>query len=151
MTGASQWFSAAASARTSSRGTMLPSEGWDTISCTAGLESVVTTGVPTIDYFISSRKFEPERAQEHYSEQLVQLEHLPTFIRRAQLPTQRKSLAELGLAAEASNGRHSYATRAQGREVLMTTTLDGRIKARLATNVADVREPVWGPYQSPRR
>jgi len=39
-----------------------------------------------------------------------------------------------------------YATRAQGRDVLMTTTLDGRIKARLATAAADVREPVWGPF-----
>lgn len=39
-----------------------------------------------------------------------------------------------------------YATRAQGRDVLMTTSLDGRIKARLATSGADVREPVWGPY-----
>lgn len=42
-----------------------------------------------------------------------------------------------------------YATRAQGRDVLMTTTLDGRIKARLATPQADVREPVWGPFLSP--
>ena len=39
-----------------------------------------------------------------------------------------------------------YATRAQGRDVLMTTSLDGRIKARLATSQADVREPVWGPF-----
>ena len=39
-----------------------------------------------------------------------------------------------------------YATRQQGRDVLMTTSLDGRIKARLATPAADVREPVWGPY-----
>lgn len=47
----------------------------------------------------------------------------------------------------APNGRLIiYATRAQGRGVLMTTTLDGKIKARLASNVADVREPVWGPY-----
>lgn len=44
-----------------------------------------------------------------------------------------------------------YASRSQGREVLMTTTLDGRIKARLATNVPDVREPVWGPYLVQRR
>lgn len=43
-----------------------------------------------------------------------------------------------------------YATRQQGRDVLMTTTLDGRIKARLATPVADVREPVWGPFMAPR-
>jgi TolB protein len=39
-----------------------------------------------------------------------------------------------------------YATRAQGRDVLMTTTLDGKIKARLLSTTADVREPVWGPY-----
>jgi TolB protein len=39
-----------------------------------------------------------------------------------------------------------YASRAQGRDVLMTTTLDGRIKARLLATGADVREPVWGPF-----
>ena len=39
-----------------------------------------------------------------------------------------------------------YATRAGGRDVLMTTTLDGRIKARLGVPQADVREPVWGPF-----
>jgi len=44
-----------------------------------------------------------------------------------------------------------YATRLQGREVLVTSSLDGRIKARLATQVADVREPVWGPFLTPRR
>lgn len=41
-----------------------------------------------------------------------------------------------------------YATRAGGRDVLMTTSLDGRIKARLATPSADVREPVWGPFDA---
>ncbi|MFZ5520374.1 MAG: Tol-Pal system beta propeller repeat protein TolB [Pseudomonadota bacterium] len=39
-----------------------------------------------------------------------------------------------------------FATRAQGRDVLMTTSVDGRIKATLATRVGDVREPAWGPY-----
>ena len=39
-----------------------------------------------------------------------------------------------------------YATRAQGRDVLMTTTLDGKIKASLVSTTADVREPVWAPY-----
>jgi TolB protein len=38
-----------------------------------------------------------------------------------------------------------YATRSQGRDVLMMTSVDGRIKARLATPAADVREPVWAP------
>jgi TolB protein len=47
----------------------------------------------------------------------------------------------------APNGRLIvYATQSQGRDVLMTTTLDGRIKASLAVSQADVREPVWGPY-----
>lgn len=47
----------------------------------------------------------------------------------------------------APNGRLIiYASRAQGRDVLMTTTLDGRIKTRLVSSTADVREPVWGPF-----
>jgi TolB protein len=40
-----------------------------------------------------------------------------------------------------------YSTVAQGREALMTTTLDGRIKARLAGAAGDIREPDWGPFQ----
>jgi TolB protein len=40
-----------------------------------------------------------------------------------------------------------YATVQGGREALMTTTLDGRIKARLAGPAGDIREPDWGPFQ----
>jgi len=40
-----------------------------------------------------------------------------------------------------------YATLLQGKEALMTTTLDGRIKARLAGQGGDIREPDWGPAQ----
>lgn len=39
-----------------------------------------------------------------------------------------------------------YATKIQGKEALMTTTLDGRIKARLAGVEGDIREPAWGPF-----
>lgn len=39
-----------------------------------------------------------------------------------------------------------YATQQGGREALMTTTLDGRIKARLSGQAGDLREPHWGPY-----
>ena len=49
----------------------------------------------------------------------------------------------------APNGRLIvYATRVQGADVLMTTTLDGKIKTRLltVTSGADMREPAWGPY-----
>lgn len=39
-----------------------------------------------------------------------------------------------------------YATQQGGREALMTSTLDGRIKARLSGQSGDLREPHWGPY-----
>lgn len=39
-----------------------------------------------------------------------------------------------------------YGTRQGGRDALMTTTLDGKIKARLAGQGGDIREPDWGPY-----
>jgi TolB protein len=42
-----------------------------------------------------------------------------------------------------------YATQIQGREALMTTTLDGKIKARLAGQAGDIREPDWGPFLKP--
>lgn len=39
-----------------------------------------------------------------------------------------------------------YATQQQGREALMTSTLDGRVKARLNGQNGDIREPDWGPF-----
>ena len=39
-----------------------------------------------------------------------------------------------------------YATQQQGKEALMTTTLDGKIKTRLAGASGDIREPDWGPF-----
>ncbi|MDP1655958.1 MAG: Tol-Pal system beta propeller repeat protein TolB [Hylemonella sp.] len=48
----------------------------------------------------------------------------------------------------APNGRLIiYATKQQDREALMTTTLDGKLKARLAGQGGDIREPDWGPFQ----
>lgn len=47
----------------------------------------------------------------------------------------------------AANSRQIvYATQQNGKEALMTTTLDGKIKARLAGSAGDIREPDWGPY-----
>ena len=47
----------------------------------------------------------------------------------------------------APNGRLIvFATRSQGMSVLMTTTLDGKIKTRLLSSGAEMREPAWGPY-----
>ena len=42
-----------------------------------------------------------------------------------------------------------YATSVQGREALMTTTLDGKIKARLVGQSGNIREPHWGPFLKP--
>ena len=38
-----------------------------------------------------------------------------------------------------------YATKFQGREALMTTTVDGRVKAKLGGVGGDIREPAWAP------
>lgn len=40
-----------------------------------------------------------------------------------------------------------YATQQSGKEALLTTTLDGKIKARLTGATGDIREPDWGPFQ----
>ena len=42
----------------------------------------VTTGIPNVDYFLSSELLEPDHAEEHYTEQLVRLKGLPTCYRR---------------------------------------------------------------------
>ena len=42
-----------------------------------------------------------------------------------------------------------YATQIQGKEVLMTTTLDGKITTRLAVQATNTREPHWGPFLKP--
>lgn len=42
-----------------------------------------------------------------------------------------------------------FATQQQGREALMTSTLDGKVKARLNGQGGDIREPHWGPFFKP--
>jgi TolB protein len=42
-----------------------------------------------------------------------------------------------------------YSTQTQGKEALMTTTLDGKIRARLAGQISNMREPQWGPFLYP--
>ena len=47
----------------------------------------------------------------------------------------------------APNGRLIvYTSREKGRDVLMTTTVDGKIKTRLVSSGADMLEPAWGPF-----
>jgi predicted O-linked N-acetylglucosamine transferase (SPINDLY family) len=53
----------------------------------------VTTGVPAIDYFVSTDYFEPDEAQHHYSETLVRLTDVafPGYYYRPQLPATSSS------------------------------------------------------------
>lgn len=54
----------------------------------------VTTGIPTIDYFISSDMAEPEGADAYYSERLVRLGGVQTCYRRPDVPA-REAAAPL--------------------------------------------------------
>jgi predicted O-linked N-acetylglucosamine transferase (SPINDLY family) len=48
------------------------------VQCTT-LGHPVTTGIPTVDYFISSADMEAPDADSHYTEKLVRLKSVPTF------------------------------------------------------------------------
>jgi protein O-GlcNAc transferase len=61
----------------------------------------VTSGFPTIDYFISSDRMEPADAAQHYSERLVRLPNLSIYYEPADAPAVGVDRAELGLRADA--------------------------------------------------
>mgnify|MGYP000870376828 CR=1 FL=1 len=47
----------------------------------------------------------------------------------------------------APNGRWiMYASQQGGRDSLMATSIDGRVKQRLSSSLGDIREPSWGPF-----
>ncbi len=62
-----------------------------------------TTGIRNMDYFISNDLFEPENAQEHFSEQLFLLHDLgaPTYYYKPRLPETVKDREAFGLPIDA--------------------------------------------------
>ena len=60
----------------------------------------VTSGLPTIDYYISSSLMEPTNAQEHYREKLVLLSNLGMVLSHPQLTEKNKTRDDFGLAQE---------------------------------------------------
>jgi predicted O-linked N-acetylglucosamine transferase (SPINDLY family) len=56
----------------------------------------LTTGIPTIDYFISSRDLEPDEADSHYTERLVRLPHLTNYYYKPTPPRHAKTRQEFG-------------------------------------------------------
>ena len=57
----------------------------------------LTTGLPSIDYFLSSDLMEPVNGQDHYCESLVRLPNLSIYYHRPQLPQSPRNRNELGL------------------------------------------------------
>jgi len=61
----------------------------------------VTSGFPTVDYFISSDLMEPAGAAAHYSEKLIRLPNLSVYCEPPDAPSVAIDRAELGLRATA--------------------------------------------------
>jgi predicted O-linked N-acetylglucosamine transferase (SPINDLY family) len=63
-----------------------------------------TTGIPTLDYFISSEHLDTPDAQQHFTERLVRLPLPAVYYERPQLPATPKTRADFGFAP----GDHLY-------------------------------------------
>lgn len=61
----------------------------------------ITSGIPTIDYFLSSDLMEPENAQSHYAETLIRLPNLGVCYTKPSLPKNRKQRSDFQLPEEA--------------------------------------------------
>ena len=61
----------------------------------------ITTGLPTIDYFISNELMEPHDADAHYSESLIRLPGIGVSPAPAFLPPVTKTRSDFGLPADA--------------------------------------------------
>jgi protein O-GlcNAc transferase len=61
----------------------------------------VTSGLPTIDYFISSNLMEPTGAAAHYSEQLIRLPNLSIYYEPSELSAHGIDRTQLGLRPDA--------------------------------------------------
>ncbi len=74
------------------------------VQCTSwGIQ--VTSGIPQMDYYLSSELVEPDDAQSHYSEELILANSLLTYQYRAGLPDSPKSRECFGFTAR----QHLYA------------------------------------------
>jgi protein O-GlcNAc transferase len=56
-----------------------------------------TTGLPTIDFYLSGAGFEPPNAQDHYSERLIQLPNMGVYVEPLKPKSQDPVLRALGL------------------------------------------------------
>lgn len=61
----------------------------------------ITTGIDTLDYYLSSSRFEVPHAQAHYSEELVLLDRLMVCMRPPVLGPRPKTRADFGIPEQA--------------------------------------------------
>lgn len=59
-----------------------------------------TSGIPTMDYFLSCKGLDGAEDQKHYSEQLVLFDKLPIYYGVPEVPALDKTRADFGLSAE---------------------------------------------------
>jgi predicted O-linked N-acetylglucosamine transferase (SPINDLY family) len=56
-----------------------------------------TTGIPNLDYYLSSALAEPPDAQQHYSEQLILLNRFPMYCQYPEVPNEAPNRERIGL------------------------------------------------------
>ncbi len=140
------------------------------VQCVAGGHPV-TTGIPTLDYFLSSQDLEPADAQDHYSERLVQFPNLFHFFEQPRLsgpPRVRRDFelpedAHLYLCVQHLFKIHpdfdelaAAILRADPRGLLVlvqglrdhwSLLLRERLRCRLGDDLARVQFLPWQPYE----
>ncbi|MGF1489265.1 MAG: tetratricopeptide repeat protein, partial [Prochloraceae cyanobacterium] len=62
----------------------------------------ITSGIPTIDYFLSSNLMEPENGQSHYAETLIRLPNIGVCFTKPGLPENPKGRSDLELPENAT-------------------------------------------------
>ncbi|MEB3337853.1 MAG: tetratricopeptide repeat protein [Leptolyngbyaceae bacterium] len=70
------------------------------VQCTAWGHPI-TSGLPTVDYYLSSDLMEPDNAQEHYSEQLVRLPNIGLCYTKPRVPQTLKARSDFQLRQDA--------------------------------------------------
>lgn len=75
------------------------------------------------------------------------------YIALKDLETGKESLLSEGGSEESPsfspNGRWlMYATKSGGRDMLIASSVDGRVRQRMTADSGDIREPTWGPFGS---
>ena len=129
-----------------------------------------TTGIPNLDWFVSSDLIEGEGTEAHYSERLYRLKTLPTRYARPEIPQDPRSRASFGLDPD----RHIYLCQQsvikhhpdldvmigeilrgdpKGEVVLLEGAVrhwSDQVKARMAASIPDVEARVRAlPRMSP--